>query len=161
MPVAQDVSQILIAVAAGLAGGAVVLGLGIAVYVFGSFLLMGAHAPRRPFGTSMREIFREMFFAGVTQPLLPLFYFVGRRMDAFLLKRASAGKTPIVFVHGYMQNRVGFLGLARALAKKGRPTSRPRPPSDRAAAMDDRAGRRRQAARKALRPPTAARAPGS
>jgi pimeloyl-ACP methyl ester carboxylesterase len=26
---------------------------------------------------------------------------------------------PIVFVHGYMQNRVGFVGLARALARRG------------------------------------------
>jgi pimeloyl-ACP methyl ester carboxylesterase len=26
---------------------------------------------------------------------------------------------PIVFVHGYMQNRVGFIGLARSLARKG------------------------------------------
>ena len=111
--------QVVNAVVAGLAGGTVALTFGILVYVLGSFLLMGPHAPRRPFGAAAREMLREVFFAGVTQPLLPLFYLVGRRMDSFLLARANAGKTPVVFVHGYMQNRVGFLGLARALTRRG------------------------------------------
>lgn len=116
---AHELSQAAWLVAYGIAGVLVALLIGILGYVLGSFFLMGAHTSQRPFGASMREILRELFFAGLTQPLLPLFYFLGRRMDGFLLRRAGEGKTPIVFVHGYMQNRVGFLGLARALTQKG------------------------------------------
>lgn len=116
---AHDPRHLLFYAAAGIAGGAIAFAIGIAVYVLGSFFLMAAHTTRRPFGISLRELMREALLAAVTQPLLPLFYFVGRRMDGFLLRRASAGKTPIVFVHGYMQNRVGFVGLARALTRKG------------------------------------------
>jgi pimeloyl-ACP methyl ester carboxylesterase len=117
--VAHDLRQVLWVVGAGVAGGAFAFGVGIAVYVLGSFFLMAGHVDRRPFGVSLRELVREAVLAALTQPLLPLFYFVGRRMDGFLLRRALAGKTPIVFVHGYMQNRVDFLGLARAFARRG------------------------------------------
>lgn len=100
---------------AGLAvgGGLGALVVGIAVYVLGSFALMLGHTPTRPFGVSLRELVREIFFASLTQPFLPLYYFVGRRMGG------RRDGTPIVLVHGYMQNRVGFLGLARALRKRG------------------------------------------
>jgi pimeloyl-ACP methyl ester carboxylesterase len=67
----------------------------------------------------MRELLREALFAAVTQPMLPLFYLVGRRMDGFTFRRGAKGRVPIVFVHGYMQNRVGFLGLARTLTRLG------------------------------------------
>lgn len=103
-------------------GGALVigaLGLGIVVYTLGSFALMRGYADPRPWRSTVLELAREGFVAFATQPLLPLFYFVGRRMDGFLLRAAGEGKTPIVFVHGYMQNRVGFLGLARALSRRG------------------------------------------
>ena len=102
---------VLFVVEAGLAGGTVVLAIGILVYVFGSFFLMGPHAARRSIGATWKEMLREIFLAAITQPFLPIFYFVGRRMDSFLLARATAGKTPIIFVHGYMQNRVDFFGL--------------------------------------------------
>src|SRR5688572_14225299 len=82
---------------------------------------MRAHTKTRAFGVSLRELSRELFFAALTQPFLPLFYLVGRRMDAFFRQKGKDALThvPIVLVHGYMQNRVGFLGLARAFAKKG------------------------------------------
>lgn len=95
---------------------AVVLFFGaIFVYAFGSFLLMRPHATARTLGVSMRSLFRETFLAVLTQPFLLLFYLLGDRMDP----RGRASGTPVVLVHGYMQNRVGFLGLARALARKG------------------------------------------
>src|SRR5262249_39034523 len=77
---------------------------------------------------------REVWISTLIQPLLPVFYFVGRRMDASDVLRgrsklaaeadasdasATLAHVPIVFVHGYMQNRVCFLGLARRLAAKG------------------------------------------
>ena len=83
----------------------------IALYALGSFLLMRRHVKARAFGVSMRELLRELVVAIVTQPLIPLYYLLGRRMG-----RGSG--VPVVFVHGYMQNRAGFLGLARALAKR-------------------------------------------
>jgi pimeloyl-ACP methyl ester carboxylesterase len=100
---------------AGLAigGGFLSLVVAIVVYVLGSFALMFGHTPPRPFGVSIRELMREILFAALTQPLLPVYYFVGRRMGG------PPDGRPIVLVHGYMQNRVGFLGLARALRKRG------------------------------------------
>ena len=91
-----------------------VVAIAIAIYVFGSFLLMGRHVSVRQRGRSLRELVRELWTAGLTQPILPLFYLIGHRMQ-----RGKEGGVPIVFVHGYMQNRVGFLGLSRALARTG------------------------------------------
>lgn len=111
--------------------GALVLAFlfGIAIYVAGSFALTGSYTARRAFGSSFRAVFREATLAVLTQPFLPLFYVLGHRMDGFLARRGREGlahagvpvatEIPVVFVHGYMQNRVGFLGLARALARRG------------------------------------------
>lgn len=85
--------------------------LGTFVYVAGSYLLSRGHFERRPFGAAMKEIVREAGWALLTQPLLPLFYLVGRRL-------ARGEGRPIVFVHGYFQNRINFLYLARALGKR-------------------------------------------
>jgi pimeloyl-ACP methyl ester carboxylesterase len=58
--------------------------------------------------------------AALTQPFLPLFYVFGHRMEPLSMRGRTdhASEVPVVFVHGYMQNRVGFLGLARALARR-------------------------------------------
>lgn len=103
--------------------------VGLGVYAVVSFALMRRHAEARAASAWLRELAREAMLAGVTQPLLPLFYFVGRRMDGVLVAPAREGlergapqrdgRVPVVFVHGYMQNRVGFIGLARALARRG------------------------------------------
>jgi pimeloyl-ACP methyl ester carboxylesterase len=107
------VSQLLSIVAVTAAVIVVAVSFGICVYAFGSFLLMGAHTPDRELYPTLRELARETLLAAVTQPLLPLYYAVGRRMGG------EPGGVPIVFVHGYMQNRVGFVGLARSLAHRG------------------------------------------
>lgn len=99
---------------AAAAGSALLLFVGIGIYALGSFLLMGRHVTARRFGQSLASLVRELWIAGWTQPILPLFYLFGRRMHD-----GQKGGVPIVFVHGYMQNRVGFVGLARSLSKKG------------------------------------------
>lgn len=114
---------------AGLAAVAMAFGVGIVLYVLVSFALTGTYTSRRSFAVSFRELLREALLAAVTQPFLPLFYVVGRRMDTLVLvqrpPRSDEGppsaplRIPVVFVHGYMQNRVGFIGLARALGKRG------------------------------------------
>jgi triacylglycerol lipase len=91
---------------------AAAVGLGILVYVVGSFLMMRAHVVPRPFARALREALREMAWAMLTQPLVPLYYFVGRRL-------APGTGTPVVAVHGYTQNRVNFLALARACRRAG------------------------------------------
>ena len=88
------------------------LAVGIVGYVGGSFVLMRAHTEPRPLGRVAREALREILWAALTQPLLPLFYFVGRRL-------ARGEGVPIVMVHGYSQNRVDFLLLARSCARAG------------------------------------------
>ncbi len=108
-------------------GTAVVVGVAIVGYVLGSFSMMGRHVGARQVGVSLRALLRELWIAFWTQPLLPLFYVFGHRMDAFFVQRGKEGiageraraRVPIVFVHGYMQNRVGFFGLARSLARSG------------------------------------------
>ena len=96
------------------AGGGAALVIGIGVYALGSFLLAYRHGAKRTRGLAFRSLVRELWIAALTQPLIPLYYLFGRRMA-----RGKPGGVPIVFVHGYMQNRVGFLGLSRALAKHG------------------------------------------
>ena len=101
--------------------GASALACSIAVYGLASFALMRPYTMARALRLAMRELVRETVLAAVTQPLLPLFYLFGRKMETFALGRAKVftSDVPVVFVHGYMQNRVGFLGLARALARRG------------------------------------------
>ncbi len=86
--------------------------LGILGYVGGSFVAMRAHVEPRPRGRAVREALREIGWSVLTQPLLPLFYVVGRRL-------ARGAGTPVVAVHGYSQNRVDFLRIARACAAAG------------------------------------------
>jgi pimeloyl-ACP methyl ester carboxylesterase len=88
------------------------LAAGILVYVGGSFALMRAHVDRRPATRHLVEALREIGWAALTQPLLPLFYLVGRRL-------ARGHGTPVVVVHGYTQNRVDFLRVARGLGRAG------------------------------------------
>lgn len=88
------------------------LGIGITVYALVSFALMRPHTASRKLDVSMRELFRELWIAALTQPLIPFYYLFGRRMGS------AKGAVPIVLVHGYMQNRSCFVGLARALTKK-------------------------------------------
>jgi len=108
---------------AAIGGAVAVILLAIAGYVFGSFLLMGRHVSARHVGVSFRALLRELWVALWTQPFLPLFYLYGHRMDSLFVQRGkeslAKGHVPIVFVHGYMQNRVGFVGLARALGRAG------------------------------------------
>jgi triacylglycerol lipase len=85
------------------------IAFGASLYLAVSFTVMGRHAEPRAFGRSVLAILREAVAIAVTQPLIPLFYFIGRRMGGPRVGR------PIVFVHGYFQNRVDFVFLARAL----------------------------------------------
>lgn len=102
---------LLLALAASASALAVVVG--ILVYVGASFALMRVHVERRPVAFVAREALRELGWALLTQPVLPLFYLVGRRLAR------GRGAVPIVAVHGYMQNRVDFLRIARACVGAG------------------------------------------
>lgn len=94
------------------------LALGVLVYAVGSFALMRPYATARKLDVSLRSLAREAFVAALTQPLLPLYYLIGRRMDPRAYrKRGYLAPVPVIFVHGYMHNRVGFVGLARNLAR--------------------------------------------
>jgi pimeloyl-ACP methyl ester carboxylesterase len=99
-------------VALAVSASAFAVAVGIFVYVAASYALMRAHVERRPFGRVVREALRELGWALVTQPLMPLFYVLGRRL-------ARSRSVPVVAVHGYMQNRVDFVRVARACAREG------------------------------------------
>lgn len=129
MSLARSEPTAAILIAETTAGATVmIVVVAIAAYAFGSFLLMGRHVSARLIGASLRSLARELWVAAWTQPLIPLFYVIGHRMDRFFVQRGKEGLAkeglarpgvPIVFVHGYMQNRVGFIGLARTLARHG------------------------------------------
>ena len=44
---------------------------------------------------------RELYYVLITQPLIPLFFFIGRKFS-------DGDNVPVVFVHGYFQNRADF-----------------------------------------------------
>jgi len=85
--------------------------VGVAIYVAGSYLFTFAHVPRRAFGETLGAVLREGLLALFITALLPLYVALGRKQ--------GAGKQPIVLVHGYTQNRVNFIYLARALRRRG------------------------------------------
>ncbi len=99
----------------------------VAAYAVGSFVLMRPYTTARALGISLRELARETLLSLVTQPFLPLYYLFGHRMEPFFVRPlpgtgpGAEGRpnVPVIFIHGYMQNRVGFLGLAYALARRG------------------------------------------
>ena len=86
--------------------------VGVYVYLAVSFASMARHH-----ALGLREIaralLREAFWVFVTQPILPLYFVLGRRLGG-----RDVG-VPVVMVHGYMQNRVDFLRIARALDRAG------------------------------------------
>ena len=90
-------------------GVAAIVSFGIFVYVAVSFVAMRAYVAPRPFGVSLRAVLRETWLVILTQPLVPIYYVRGHRMGG------DGPGDPIVFVHGYFQNRANFIGLARAL----------------------------------------------
>src|SRR5262252_6666928 len=106
----QGASGIPISTYAEYAAGSAIsaVSVSIFVYVAVSYVLMRAHVAPRPWTASAREIFRETFWAVLTQPLIPLYYFRGHFMGG------DGPRDPVIFVHGYFQNRVNFIGLARA-----------------------------------------------
>ncbi len=84
---------------------------GVAVYVGFSYLLTSSQVPKRSLLEMLGALVRETVLALFITALLPLYVAIGRR--------SGSGKQPIVLVHGYTQNRVNFIYLARALRKRG------------------------------------------
>jgi pimeloyl-ACP methyl ester carboxylesterase len=111
----QGASGIPIATYAAYAAGSFIsaVAFGIFIYVALSYVLMRTHVAPRPWRAEAREILRETFWTVLTQPLIPLYYFRGHFMGG------DGPRDPVVFVHGYFQNRANFVGLARAIRAAG------------------------------------------
>lgn len=80
------------------------------IYLLGSFYLMAAHVEPRPGQHQASAMLRELWYVLITQPLIPLYFFIGRKMG-------GGSGIPVVFVHGYFQNRADFWWLARQFRK--------------------------------------------
>ena len=91
-------------------GVLVVLLVPALIYLFGSFFLMFAHVEPRPGQSHARSMMRELYYVLITQPLIPLYFFIGRRLG-------PGDGIPVVFVHGYFQNRADFWWMAKQFRK--------------------------------------------
>ncbi len=96
-----------------LVGWVVVVWVSSLVYVAVSYLESAQRLPGRPLRSSIYWALRELWLCLWTQPLMPLFQVLARRMGG------ERGDVPVVMVHGYFQNRVDFIYLARRLHKAG------------------------------------------
>jgi len=101
---------------------AVLIGLGVwivaawfagLVYIVVTYIEAIRHVPQRSVSQALRSVLREAWCVMWSQPLLPVFQVAVRRMGA------GGGEVPIVLVHGYFQNRVDFLYLAKRLRAEG------------------------------------------
>lgn len=84
-----------------------------AVYVAVSYFEARRYVPKRPGGRVFASILREAFLVGWTQPMMPWFWFIAKRLGN------GGGTVPVVMAHGYFQNRVDFLYLAARLHHAG------------------------------------------
>ncbi len=95
-----------------LAIGVVALLVGAAlVYLLGSFFLMIKHVSPRPGQRHLAAMRHEFYYVLITQPLIPLYYVIGRRLGG------PGEGIPVIFVHGYFQNRADFVWLAKQFRK--------------------------------------------
>ena len=101
----MDLLAIFAAVFAG-----VVLG-GPAYFTTATYLLASRHWAARPFSRTLVEALREFAWSVVLVVLIPWLYFFGRRLGK------GRGTVPVVFVHGYTQNRSNFLRMARIVGR--------------------------------------------
>lgn len=83
------------------------------IYIAVTYLEAIRHVPQRSASMALRSVLREAWCIMWSQPLLPLFQVAVRHMGS------GGGEVPIVMVHGYFQNRVDFLYLAKRLRAQG------------------------------------------
>ena len=91
-------------------GVVVLLVMGASVYLFGSYYVMLRHVSPRPAMRHAAAMAREFFYVIITQPLVPIYYVAGRIMG-------PGDGVPVIFIHGYFQNRSNFWWLARQFEK--------------------------------------------
>ncbi|MGI9125553.1 MAG: alpha/beta fold hydrolase [Mycobacterium sp.] len=96
----------------GIGVNAVLLGAAL-VYLFGSFFLMARHVTPRPGQHHLAAMWHELYYVVITQPLIPLYYVIGRKLG-------PGDGVPVVFVHGYFQNRADFVWMAKQFRRKAR-----------------------------------------
>jgi pimeloyl-ACP methyl ester carboxylesterase len=94
--------------ALGILGFALAVVVGSFLYLVVTFTAMRAHVPARSWRRMLRAFVHEAFIVALTQPLVPAYYVIGRKMGG------ATGGRPVIFIHGYFQNRVDFIYLARA-----------------------------------------------
>jgi triacylglycerol esterase/lipase EstA (alpha/beta hydrolase family) len=97
-----------------IAGTVLEVGVAAAALFVLSTYLMAVLFTRGRFGwPGLRYFANESFLVFLTQSILPLGWLFGARI------RRGAAERPIVFVHGYTQNRTNFFWLARYLLRRG------------------------------------------
>lgn len=85
---------------------------GYMLYLAWAMVVMASHVPRRSARAWIRAFCTETAWVVLVQPWLLFFYVFGRSFGG-----PSEG-LPVIFVHGFMQNRVDFLRMARVVARR-------------------------------------------
>jgi len=100
---------------AGLCLGGWILAVWVAgaIYIVVTYIEAIRHVPQRTLAQTVRSMLREAWCIAWSQPLLPVAQFFLKRLGS------GGGDVPIVLVHGYFQNRIDFVYLARRLVKAG------------------------------------------
>ena len=83
------------------------------LYVVVSYVAARRYLPPRSLTDTLGWALRELWCVAWTQPLLIWYQLFSLRMGS------GGGTVPVVLVHGYFQNRVDFLYLARRLRAAG------------------------------------------
>ncbi len=91
---------------------AVIFAVSTFLYLSVSFWIMRPHTETRALRNVIRDAWRELIVILRTQPFFVFYYLFGRTL--------GEGKgRPVVFVHGYFQNRIDFVFLAKQMRKEG------------------------------------------
>lgn len=109
----SDAAPVLRIAALVLAGWVAFVWVCSLIYVVVTYIDSSHRLPRRPAPVTAWWMARELWLAMLTQPLMPFYQMLGGRMGG------RDGRTPVVMVHGYFQNRVDFIYLAKRLRDAG------------------------------------------
>ncbi|HEX7672016.1 MAG TPA: hypothetical protein VF395_20615, partial [Polyangiaceae bacterium] len=91
--------------------------LSAAAFVAGSYVFAMTLTRGRFGWPGFSYFFRETLWVAITQALLPMGWLITEKPGSG--RGVPPGGKPIILIHGFTQNRMNFVWLARALRRRG------------------------------------------